>query len=68
MLLAVVMTGTAEALSLGVDNGLDPAVLSEIIKRSTGGNWSLNACNPYPGSWRACPRAAATRAGFSSTS
>jgi 3-hydroxyisobutyrate dehydrogenase len=49
MLLAVHMTGTAEALALGVANGLDPAVLSEIMKRSSGGNWSLNVYNPYPG-------------------
>jgi 3-hydroxyisobutyrate dehydrogenase len=49
LLLAVQMTGTAEALALGVANGLDPAVLSEIMKRSSGGNWALNLYNPYPG-------------------
>ncbi len=64
MLLAVVMTGTAEALSLGVDNGLDPAVLSEIIKRSTGGNWSLNACNPYPGVMEGVPASRGYEGGF----
>jgi 3-hydroxyisobutyrate dehydrogenase len=42
MLLAVHMAGTAEALALGVNNGLDPAVLSEVMKQSSGGNWSLN--------------------------
>ncbi len=49
MLLAICMAGTAEALALGVDNGLDPAVLSEIMKQSSGGNWCLNVYNPYPG-------------------
>ncbi len=49
MLLSVLMTGTAEALQLGVDNGLDPAVLSEIMRKSSGGNWALEAYNPYPG-------------------
>ena len=49
MLLAVLMTGTAEALSLGVDNGLDPAVLSEIMKVSSGGNWALNVHNAWIG-------------------
>ncbi len=49
MLLAILMAGTAEALALGVNSGLDPAVLSEIMKQSSGGNWALNVYNPYPG-------------------
>lgn len=49
MLLAVHMIGTAEALQLGVNNGLDPKVLSEIMLRSSGSNWSLEKYNPYPG-------------------
>jgi len=49
MLLAIHMVGTAEALSFGVDNGLDPKVLSEIMKSSSGDNWSLQKYNPWPG-------------------
>ncbi|MGB1239409.1 MAG: 3-hydroxyisobutyrate dehydrogenase [Pseudomonadales bacterium] len=49
MLLAILMAGTSEALNMGVENGLDPAVLSEIMKRSSGGNWALEVYNPYPG-------------------
>ena len=49
MLLAVLMSGTAEALALGVREGLDPAVLSNIMKQSSGGNWALNVYNPTPG-------------------
>lgn len=49
MLLSVLMAGTAEALQLGVDNGLDPSVLSEIMRKSSGGNWALEVYNPYPG-------------------
>ena len=49
MLLSVLMTGTAEALQLGVDNGLEPGVLSEIMRKSSGGNWALEVYNPYPG-------------------
>ncbi len=64
MLLAVLMAGTAEALSLGVDNGLDPAVLSEIIKRSSGGNWSLNVYNPYPGVMASAPAGRGYEGGF----
>ncbi|MDI1302107.1 MAG: 3-hydroxyisobutyrate dehydrogenase [bacterium] len=49
MLLAVHMIGTCEALQLGVDNGLDPAVLSDILLKSSGKNWSLEVYNPWPG-------------------
>lgn len=49
MLLAVHMIGTAEALQLGVNNGLDPKVLSEIMTKSSGCNWSLEKYNPWPG-------------------
>ena len=49
MLLAIHMSGTAEALSMGVKSGLDPNVLSEIMSKSSGGNWSLDKYNPYPG-------------------
>ena len=55
MLLSVLMTGTAEALQLGVDNGLDPAVLSEIMRKSSGGNWALEVYNPYPGVMEGVP-------------
>jgi 3-hydroxyisobutyrate dehydrogenase len=48
MLLAVHMIGTAEALQLGANNGLDPKVLSEIMLNSSGKNWSLENYNPYP--------------------
>ena len=49
MLLAIHMIGTAEALQMGADHGLDPAVLSEIMKASSGDNWSLDKYNPWPG-------------------
>ncbi|MFC4161298.1 3-hydroxyisobutyrate dehydrogenase [Chitinimonas lacunae] len=49
MLLAIHMIGTAEALSLGAAHGLDPKVLSEIMAKSSGRNWSLEVYNPWPG-------------------
>ncbi len=49
MLLGIQMIGTAEALALGVANGLDPKVLSDIMVKSSGRNWSLELYNPYPG-------------------
>lgn len=48
-LLAVHMIGTAEAMALGVANGLEPATLAEIMRQSSGGNWSLEKYNPWPG-------------------
>lgn len=48
MLLGILMTGTAEAINLGVKNGLDPKVLSDIMLQSSGRNWTLEVYNPYP--------------------
>jgi 3-hydroxyisobutyrate dehydrogenase len=64
MLLAVLMTGTAEAIQLGVANGLDPAVLSDIMKQSSGGNWALNGYNPYPGVMEGVPASRGYTGGF----
>ena len=64
MLLAVLMAGTAEALALGVENGLDPTVLSDIMKVSSGGNWALNVYNPYPGVMDGVPAANDYAGGF----
>lgn len=64
MLLAIHMAGTAEALALGVANGLDPAVLSDIMKQSSGGNWSLNVYNPYPGVMDGVPASRGYAGGF----
>ncbi|NYT36705.1 3-hydroxyisobutyrate dehydrogenase [Allopusillimonas soli] len=49
MLLGVLMAGTAEALALGVANGLDAQVLSDIIAKSSGRNWATELYNPWPG-------------------
>ncbi len=64
MLLAVHMTGTAEALQLGVDNGLDPSTLSEIMLKSSGCNWSLEKYNPYPGVMDGVPASNNYEGGF----
>ncbi len=64
MLLAVLMTGTCEALNMGVKNGLDPAVLSEIMKQSSGGNWALNVYNPVPGVMENVPSSNDYQGGF----
>lgn len=64
MLLAILMAGTSEALALGVKNGLDPAVLSEIMKQSSGGNWALNVYNPWPGVMENAPASRNYEGGF----
>lgn len=48
MLLAIHMIGTAEAINMAKQQGLDPKVTSEIMKASSGNNWSLQVYNPYP--------------------
>ena len=48
MLLSILMAGTSEALQLGIDNCLDPKVLSEIMLKSSGRNWTLELYNPCP--------------------
>ncbi|PRY65829.1 3-hydroxyisobutyrate dehydrogenase [Vreelandella songnenensis] len=64
MLLAILMAGTCEAINMGVKNGLDPAVLSDIMKQSSGGNWALNVYNPYPGVMENAPASKGYQGGF----
>lgn len=64
MLLAVHMIGTAEALQMGVDNGLDPKVLSDIMLQSSGRNWSLELYNPFPGVMESAPASNDYNGGF----
>lgn len=66
MLLAIHMAGTAEALQLGVNNGLDPKVLSDIMSKSSGRNWSLELYNPYPGVMENVPASRNYDGGFMS--
>lgn len=66
MLLGILMSGTAEALNLGVQNGLDPAVLSEIMLQSSGRNWTLEVYNPYPGILDKVPSSRGYTGGFMS--
>jgi len=64
MLLAILMAGTAEALSMGVANGLDPKVLSGIMAQSSGRNWALELYNPYPGVQEGVPASRDYQGGF----
>lgn len=64
MLLGILMVGTSEAIALGVANGLDPKVLSEIMRRSSGGNWALEKYNPFPGVHENAPASKGYTGGF----
>ena len=64
MLLGIQMIGTSEAINLGIANGLDPAVLSEIMQQSSGGNWTLNVYNPHPGIMENVPSTNDYQGGF----
>jgi 3-hydroxyisobutyrate dehydrogenase len=66
MLLGVLMAGTAEALALGVANGLDPKVLSDIIARSSGRSWATELYNPWPGVMEQAPASKNYAGGFGS--
>lgn len=62
--LAVQMIATAESMALGVANGLDPAVLAEIMRQSSGGNWVLERYNPWPGVMPNAPASREYEGGF----
>lgn len=64
MLLGVLMAGTSEALNLAVAQGLDPSVVSEIMKASSGNNWALQVYNPYPGVMENAPASKGYQGGF----
>lgn len=64
MLLGILMAGTCEALSMGMKNGLDPKVLSDIMKQSSGGNWALQVYNPVPGVMEGVPASRDYQGGF----
>ncbi|KAA0911018.1 3-hydroxyisobutyrate dehydrogenase [Pusillimonas sp. ANT_WB101] len=64
MLLGILMAGTSEALALGVANGLDPKVLSDIIAKSSGRNWATELYNPWPGVMENAPASKSYSGGF----
>lgn len=48
MMLGIMMSGAAETLNLGRKNGVDPAVLTDIMIHNSGRNWAIEVYNPYP--------------------
>jgi 3-hydroxyisobutyrate dehydrogenase len=64
MMLGIQMLGTSEALRLGIANGLDPKVLSDIMSKSSGRNWALELYNPCPGVMDNVPSSKGYAGGF----
>ena len=64
MLLGILMIGTSEAIRLGVANGLDPKVVSDVMAKSSGRNWTLEVYNPCPGVAENVPAARGYTGGF----
>ncbi|MFQ3210478.1 MAG: 3-hydroxyisobutyrate dehydrogenase [Colwellia sp.] len=64
MLLSVLMLATSEALQLGISNGLDASVLSNIMSNSSGSNWTLDVYNPCPGVMENVPSSNDYQGGF----
>lgn len=64
MLLGALTIGTCEALRLGIKNGLDPKVLTEIMCQSSGQNVVLQTYNPCPGVMDNVPSARGYSGGF----
>ncbi|HWW04250.1 3-hydroxyisobutyrate dehydrogenase [Collimonas sp.] len=64
MLLGILMIGTSEAIRLGMANGMDPKVLSEIMAKSSGRNWALEVYNPCPGVMENAPASKGYSGGF----
>jgi 3-hydroxyisobutyrate dehydrogenase len=64
MVLGIQMLGTCEALRLGIANGMDPKVLSDIMSKSSGRNWVLELYNPCPGVMENAPSSKGYAGGF----
>ena len=66
MLLATTMIGVGEAFSLGVNLGLDPKKLFEILSTSTGSCWAINSYCPIKDVGPTSPADNNFKPGFSS--
>ena len=64
MLAAVTMAATAEVMELGARNGLDAAVLTAIMQKSSGGNFFLERWHPWPHVLPDSPSSKGYAAGF----
>lgn len=64
MMLGIQMIGACETIRLGMANGIDPKLLSEIIGKSSGRNWVFEVYNPCPGVMENAPASRGYSGGF----
>eukprot|EP00914_Ancora_sagittata_P000098 GHVO01000503.1.p1 GENE.GHVO01000503.1~~GHVO01000503.1.p1 ORF type:complete len:219 (+),score=26.27 GHVO01000503.1:97-657(+) len=64
MLLGISMIGTSEAMNLGINLGLDPKLLAQILNMSSGRCWSTELYNPCPGVVEGIPSSNEYKGGF----
>jgi 3-hydroxyisobutyrate dehydrogenase len=64
MILAISMTGVAEAFALGAKLGVDPQKIYDVVSVSTGRCWALNDYCPEPGIVATAPSSKDYAAGF----
>ncbi|CEO99437.1 3-hydroxyisobutyrate dehydrogenase [Plasmodiophora brassicae] len=64
LILAISMIGVSEGMNLGIQMGIDPQVLANVINTSTGRCWSSDTYNPVPGIIKGVPSSNDYKGGF----
>ena len=64
LIAGVTMVAAAEAFAMGRASGVDPKILHEVIRASSGGGWVMEKDPPYPGLVDDAPSSKGFEAGF----
>jgi 3-hydroxyisobutyrate dehydrogenase len=64
LILGIMMIASSEGMALADKLGIDPKILMEVLKVSTGNNWCINSNNPYPGNIETSPASNKYEGGF----
>ncbi len=64
LIAGVTMVAAAEAFAMGKAEGVDPKILHEVIRTSSGGGWVMENDPPCPGLVEGAPASQGFRAGF----
>lgn len=59
-----ILLATAEALAIGIKSGIDPHLLYQVIKNSTGQSWMCDHVHPVPGVVAHVPSSNGYKPGF----
>lgn len=66
LMLGISMIGASEMMNLGVQMGVEPSLLADIVNKSTGRSWSTEVYNPCPGVVETAPANRDYSGGFGS--